>query len=688
MMFKKFLALLLAFQVSLPPLAFGEPTVPPPEAGADAAIGGARLDPETEAMLRAACHASDRWFRAEDLIKEQFPEATAAEIAKVYVELGWSPDDIITVLEAPETAGATPRLVPIDCTLLGFTGNIHQGHLEEGEGPCPHVAGSAADPLGEVPAQNMTDAGEAAAQAPQCTNPPDFKKDLFCEGARSMLQASVIGIAGQALSSATGYGAECVGLTKPTCLTSVISGIIDDLWSNVTGLWEIGSGIVSYGYKTIAGWFSSEPAQAIEDHSGDAAIAAARADDSMLDQFLDSPGAFISNMVSQLWSTFTNYMTENFMCAKWSGVPHYSTCERPLESWECAPWGTKMHAVCGLAGILGGEALVAWLTAGAGTIIVKGAKAASVAAWGSKLVQGTIGVQRAAKIAQVGGTASRWTGSGVSAAADVLSHGGSAKTVANAGKAVQLGATLLTIPTRVPMAVLRKIAVIPGIRHYLEFLGRAVEDGAMRGGKLADRLFVPASSSKATTSLAVRAAGAGSDSARSAAQAGASVGTPPGGGTALLRQTPEEGVFARVELGRTDLERLGLPANATANEIKAAHRAAARLLGDPNKAGRTGAAASRVANAQAELIAARDRLLAALSPTDAVDDATRAAAREVAKLEEETARAAALRASGVRALGRQAAFKTAAGTDASCFPVWDPEAEVYKPLPAHCPAPT
>jgi hypothetical protein len=152
--------------------------------------------------------------------------------------------------------------------------------------------------------------------------------------------------------------AECLDSSKNSCLTEIINGAIVDIWANIEGLWTLlkGAGkLAAFGWKSMWG---------IEDKSTDAMHAALGQTGDAIAMFIKNPIAFLKQMVSGLIDYTNEAIKNNFGCEKWSGTPHFSTCLQPMPSWSCATCNQRINAVCGVAGALGGEVLLAFATGG------------------------------------------------------------------------------------------------------------------------------------------------------------------------------------------------------------------------------------------------------------------------------------------------------------------------------------
>lgn len=164
---------------------------------------------------------------------------------------------------------------------------------------------------------------------------------------------------------------KCIEGKQGDCITEFFNGIIQDLWSNVTGVWDLAKLAAGAVKKTvIESW---NMLSAVEDKTSNAALAASKQSDGALEKFKKDPMGFIKDVALEIWEMMNQAIKDNFGCEKWEAIPHFSKCVSPMSNWNCASCGQKMNAVCGVAGVLGGEVVAAWLTGGAVSL---GAKAA------------------------------------------------------------------------------------------------------------------------------------------------------------------------------------------------------------------------------------------------------------------------------------------------------------------------
>jgi hypothetical protein len=217
-------------------------------------------------------------------------------------------------------------------------------------------------------------------------------KDLVCNTIKS--NPMIMGLA--KVSEYAGVPKlSCDTSTDSNCLTEAFWGIWKNLVTSADAVWSVvklgWKGIKSIGKALCFFCESHEP----EDHAEFSQHMIGQQQDGFFKKFLKSPVAATTEMMTNLFSSFKQYIGEsigsNFGCAKWSsnrfdpfdGEEAY--CEDPVISWDCASCDQKMNMACGVIGFVGGEILTSMI---AGKALAYGAKVAEItklAKAGSKL---------------------------------------------------------------------------------------------------------------------------------------------------------------------------------------------------------------------------------------------------------------------------------------------------------------
>ncbi len=220
---------------------------------------------------------------------------------------------------------------------------------------------------------------------------------------------------------------ECID-TENSCLTQVLWGAIQNVFTNIQGLYDLGKmavqGVVNgakyVGRKISDGWNRLWGNDQVEDASADQLAAAARLQNEIRtnEEAQKATGNWAQRLVSGLMSSIGEGMRDQFSCSKWeSGVSQgalmsglgaglvnrigsgtglsSARCVEASPSWECASAKQKVQMVCGIAGFVGGEIVTTLLTGGAVRALSAGGKAiASAAGNGSRVAKAALAVGR------------------------------------------------------------------------------------------------------------------------------------------------------------------------------------------------------------------------------------------------------------------------------------------------------
>jgi hypothetical protein len=115
-----------------------------------------------------------------------------------------------------------------------------------------------------------------------------------------------------------------------------------------------------------------------ENHSSTSQLALAKASEEpgVFDMLMkDFPGT-----MKKVWAGFVGslkeWMKTDIFCQKWSGVPHFSKCVTPTESFDCLPCKTMVNGLCAITGTLVAEIVPSFLTGGLTTAAKYGAQGA------------------------------------------------------------------------------------------------------------------------------------------------------------------------------------------------------------------------------------------------------------------------------------------------------------------------
>ncbi|MGE3609802.1 MAG: hypothetical protein AB7I27_09480 [Bacteriovoracaceae bacterium] len=152
-------------------------------------------------------------------------------------------------------------------------------------------------------------------------------------------------------------GSESCFTQLTTEFLRAVVGLFKTLWR---GLKWAGKYV---GDKTIQFW---EHVTAAEDHSSTSQLALAKAseDEGVFNELIhDFPGT-IAKIWSGLAGAIKHWLKTDIFCERWSGIPHFSRCEKTLESFDCLSCKQVLSGSCALIGMLAKEILTAFFTGG------------------------------------------------------------------------------------------------------------------------------------------------------------------------------------------------------------------------------------------------------------------------------------------------------------------------------------
>jgi hypothetical protein len=216
--------------------------------------------------------------------------------------------------------------------------------------------------------------------APVCEPSPDRNSclsQMSCTalGSLPMGMSTMIKAAGHVFDSET---MKTCGSQGENCLTSILRGIFDSLWSTASLAWD-GAKWAGNKLGEWVGIFEKSEAKTSE-----AAMAAQQAGPGFIEQFKKDKWGTIKKMAENLFDSLKHSAMNHYGCEKWSGVPFASECLQPMSNWDCASCGQKTQIFCGIAGYAAGEIATSLLTgglvAGGKTVLVGAMKTGGVAA--------------------------------------------------------------------------------------------------------------------------------------------------------------------------------------------------------------------------------------------------------------------------------------------------------------------
>lgn len=278
----------------------------------------------------------------------------------------------------------------VDCSVFGI-GPVLNSDFKDKEmlerqcdvdenGPT-HVQTGLVSQISEVVSQvQCENKHERSLTSPQCT------KDVICNITRSLRTIATFGLTNFLPKT----NDNCLSPGQSDCMTTAIAGVIKAVWENIKGIGTLGKA----AYNGVKSFFTSRDAELAEIKSSQSLHAASKASPGFLATFRNDPIQAFKDLGLTLYKMFANMVAKNFACEKWAGVPHVSTCIKPMNSWDCASCNQKINAMCGVIGIAGGEIVTAFITGGTLNILGKAGKVAKI----DSLIANTNKIMTATKV--------------------------------------------------------------------------------------------------------------------------------------------------------------------------------------------------------------------------------------------------------------------------------------------------
>lgn len=227
------------------------------------------------------------------------------------------------------------------------------------------------------------------------------KSDLSCVLIGSAL--NIGGFVAEKLLPASSKPKNC-NLRNDNCLTQLATGFLRAAITFFDGAWDL---LKLAGRKAkeemskFWNWVSGA-----EDHSSTSQLAMAKAseDKGIFDSLIkDFPGT-----MKKIWEAFMGGIKEwlktKVFCQKWSGVPQFSQCLKPTESFDCIPCKTMVTGLCSATGTIVAEVVPAFLAGGLVTAVKYGANGAVRIARLFKVSKGGMSTVQKSKIGKYAST--------------------------------------------------------------------------------------------------------------------------------------------------------------------------------------------------------------------------------------------------------------------------------------------
>jgi hypothetical protein len=192
----------------------------------------------------------------------------------------------------------------------------------------------------------------------------DCLKDLTCNTITSVIP----------ITMAIAEKFDCPTSKNGNCLTAVLRGVFDSIFTTVDAIWELGK----WAGKTGLSWLKERFATH-EEVTSDKLLMAGNLSDQEIEEIEQGPVNFVKKLISAIYQMSVTAIKEHYGCQQWSGAPMASRCLAPMEGWECASCTQKLNSVCGVVGFLGGEIVTSFLTGGLVGVAKVGLKSVATA---------------------------------------------------------------------------------------------------------------------------------------------------------------------------------------------------------------------------------------------------------------------------------------------------------------------
>lgn len=193
-------------------------------------------------------------------------------------------------------------------------------------------------------------------------------KEIGCNVIRSVTTGSFEWVLKQFGPSIDTEKKSCLGLGQDNCMSSLVDGLTNELWGMVEGLWSgvkwVGSKLVD-GTEWVYDYFANSNVEKIESDVSKKLIAAKAMTESQLTRFMRDPIGFLKESVQKMMG----WLMEQ--------VEPYA--RKGEIGWKCATCDQILNAGCRIAGMIGGEVLVAYFTGGVLNLAAKAGKIPKIA---------------------------------------------------------------------------------------------------------------------------------------------------------------------------------------------------------------------------------------------------------------------------------------------------------------------
>ena len=199
----------------------------------------------------------------------------------------------------------------------------------------------------------------------------DCTKNWMCNGLRSILNLDKLlpemirkPVRSYVADKGESIAPNCLAEGQPDCISELVTSLIGSLVETGKAIWNMLGATIDTLFSPST-WFDS---------ASDKLHAASQASYDTVKKFIRNPGKWLVDFFSNIYNSTNKWIKSSVLCQKWSGTPHMSTCEEPLQSYDCLDCEDKVNGICSAVGVIASEVGVMVLTAGTGTVASVGAK--------------------------------------------------------------------------------------------------------------------------------------------------------------------------------------------------------------------------------------------------------------------------------------------------------------------------
>lgn len=162
-----------------------------------------------------------------------------------------------------------------------------------------------------------------------------------------------------------------------SCTNQIITAFYDAVLNFFSASWDLlkmAGGFAKDQLVDFWNWVTGP-----EDASSAAQLALAQAseDEGLFQMLKNDFTGTISNIFQGLITSVKEWLKNDILCERWSGVPHRSTCLAPAKGFDCISCKSTLNGICAISGVFVAEILPAFITGGLTTAAKHGAGAAS-----------------------------------------------------------------------------------------------------------------------------------------------------------------------------------------------------------------------------------------------------------------------------------------------------------------------